>query len=139
MMSFPEASEDTPVEVRFDSANGEETWTRTFGDQSFSSRQFAGRGRSERLLCESFGPITFAMALVVEDMKLRLILRRWSVFGIPLPMWLCPRSEAYETNEDGRFNFHVEISHPLTGLIVRYEGWLAPERQVAEAAAVSAP
>jgi len=25
-----------------------------------------------------------------------------------------------------RFRFHVEISHPLTGLIVRYRGWLEP-------------
>ena len=41
-----------------------------------------------------------------------------------LPMWLCPRSDSYETAEDGRFHFHVEISHPLTGLIVRYRGWL---------------
>jgi len=28
--------------------------------------------------------------------------------------------------EDGRFNFHVEIDHPLTGMIVRYRGWLVP-------------
>ena len=32
-----------------------------------------------------------------------------------------------ESAEDGRFNFHVEISHPLTGLIVRYRGWLVPK------------
>ena len=101
-----------------------ETWTRTFGDQSFSSHQFAGRGRSEQLLCESFGPLTFAMALVPEGERLKLVLRRWSAFGIPLPMWLCPRSNSFETVEDGRFRFHVEISHPLLGLIVRYRGSL---------------
>jgi hypothetical protein len=31
-----------------------------------------------------------------------------------------------ETSEDGRFHFHVEISHPFTGLIVCYRGWLTP-------------
>jgi hypothetical protein len=41
-------------------------------------------------------------------------------------MWLCPRSTSYDTVEDGRFRFHVEISHPLTGMIVRYRGWLEP-------------
>jgi len=46
--------------------------------------------------------------------------------GIPLPMWLCPRSNTYETVEDGKFRFHVEIGHMLTGLIVRYRGWLVP-------------
>jgi hypothetical protein len=41
-------------------------------------------------------------------------------------MWLCPRSKAWEETEAGRFRFHVEIGHPLTGLILRYKGWLEP-------------
>jgi hypothetical protein len=64
------------------------------------------------------------MALKSEGSRLRLVLRRWSVLGIPLPMWLCPHSDSYEASDDGRFRFHVEISHPLMGLIVRYRGWL---------------
>ena len=69
------------------------------------------------------------MALVPEEGRLRLVLRRWSAFGVPLPTWLCPRSRAYETVADGRFRFHVEIDHPITGMIVRYRGWLdAPKR-----------
>ncbi len=69
----------------------------------------------------------FAMALVWQDEKLELVLRHWRFLGIALPMWICPRSNSYETVRDGRFNFHVEISHPLTGLIVRYQGWLEPK------------
>jgi Domain of unknown function (DUF4166)/Saccharopine dehydrogenase NADP binding domain len=124
LIGFPEAAEDTPVSVAFAVSGGEEIWTRTFGAKSFSSRQFAGRGRSEGLLCERFGPLAFAMALVSEKGRLSLVLRRWSAFGLPLPLWLAPRSNAYESAEDGRFHFHVEIGHPLTGLIVRYRGWL---------------
>ncbi|MER8953084.1 DUF4166 domain-containing protein [Mesorhizobium sp. M0833] len=126
MVGFPGASEDIPVHVRFDTEKDGETWTRTFGKHSFSSLQFAGRGRSQRLLCERFGPLTFAMALVAEDGRLALVLRRWSFFGLPLPMWLGPRSTSYETVEDGRFRFHVEISHPLAGMIACYRGWLEP-------------
>ena len=128
VIGFPRATADTPVSVQFNAVGEAETWTRTFGSESFSSRQFAGRGRSERLLCERFGPLTFAMALVPEEGRLRLVLRRWSAFGVPLPMWLCPRTDSYESAEDGRFGFHVEISHPLTGLIVRYRGWLVRTR-----------
>ena len=124
VIGFPKASADTPVSVRFEAANGVETWTRTFGAESFRSRQFAGSGRCAGLLCESFGSLTFAMALVLEDGRLSLILRRWSAFGIPMPMVLCPRSIAHETVAEGRFHFHVEIGHPLTGPIVRYRGWL---------------
>ena len=128
MAGFPPSAADVPVKVRFVADRQGETWIRTFAAHSFSSRQFAGRGRSERLLCERFGPLTFAMALVVDGSRLRLVLRRWSFLGLPLPMWLCPRSNAYETVEDGRFRFHVEISHPAAGLIVRYRGWLEPVR-----------
>jgi hypothetical protein len=126
---FPGATADTPVRVRFDVNDGEETWTRTFGDDSFSSRQYAGRGRWDKLICERFGPLVFAMALVREDARLRLVLRGWSVFGMRLPMWLCLRMKAFETVENGRFRFHVEVGHRLTGLIVRYRGWLEPVRR----------
>jgi hypothetical protein len=126
LVGFPPAGADIPVQVRFDAARNSETWTRTFGAHTFSSDQLAGRGRSQRLLCEGFGPLSFAMALVAEQGRLSLVLRRWSFLGLPLPMWLCPRSASYESVEDGRFRFHVEISHPLTGLIVRYRGWLEP-------------
>ncbi|MGD0864209.1 MAG: DUF4166 domain-containing protein, partial [Rhizomicrobium sp.] len=101
----------------------------SFGNDSFSSRQFAGHGRWDRLLCERFGPLVFAMALVRDGAKLALVLRGWSVFGVRLPMWLCLRMEAHETVEDGRFCFHVEIGHRLTGPIVGYRGWLVPIRQ----------
>jgi hypothetical protein len=129
IIGFPVASEDVPVQVGFEAAAGAEIWTRRFGKQGFSSRQFAGARRSQRLLCESFGPLTFAMALVVEGDRVLLVLRGWSIFGLPLPLWLAPRSKAWESSEEGRFHFHVEISHPLTGLIVKYQGWLEPTPQ----------
>jgi hypothetical protein len=66
------------------------------------------------------------MALVVENGRMRLIVRRWSLFGLPMPLWLAPRGDSYEYAEGGRFHFHVEIGHPLTGLIVGYRGWLTP-------------
>jgi hypothetical protein len=126
LVGFPPACADVPVQVRFHAGKDGETWTRTFGAHTFSSRQFVGKGRSQRLLCERFGPLTFAMALVAEQGRLSLVLRRWSFLGLKLPMWLCPRSASYESVEDCRFRFHVEISHRLTGLIVRYRGWLEP-------------
>src|SRR5262249_1044770 len=125
IIGLPQTTAGTPVRVRFDSSARQEIWTRFFGKESFSSCQYAGRGRSEGLLCERFGPLVFAMALVGEGARLSLVMRRWSAFGVPLPMWLCPRSHSYESVAGGRFRFHVEIGHPITGLIVRYRGWLA--------------
>ena len=61
------------------------------------------RGRSHGLLCEQFGPCRFGIALVVDGERLVLVPRRWSLFGIPLPLWLCPRTQAYESAEGSRF------------------------------------
>lgn len=125
---FPAASPELPITVRFSVRDGAETWARTFGTERFSSAQFAGQGRAANLLCERFGPFTFAMALVAESGRLSLVPRGWSALGVPLPRWLCPRADAHESVVDGVFRFHVEIAHPLMGLIVRYRGALsAPE------------
>jgi Domain of unknown function (DUF4166)/Saccharopine dehydrogenase NADP binding domain len=128
-IGFPDTGRDIPVTVAFRAdRGGAEYWKRTFADRSFASIQEAGRGRCERLVCERFGPFVCAMALVWEEdtKRLRLVLRRWSICGLPMPRALAPRSDAYESAEDGRFHFHVEIGHAVTGLIVRYRGWLLP-------------
>ena len=126
IVGFPPAGDDMAVEVAFRLQDGRELWQRNFAGQRFASTQEEGQGRSARLMCERFGAFSFAMALVVEGERMRLVMRRWSLLGLPLPLVLAPRIDAYEYAEDGRFRFHVEISHPLTGLIVRYRGWLVP-------------
>jgi len=126
IIGFPKAGKDVPVEVAFSARDGRETWTRTFAGRSFSSEQFEGRGRSAGLLCERFGPLTFGLAMTIEGDRLRLIVRRWSAFGVKLPFFLAPRGESYESVEAARFRFHVEIGFPWTGPIVRYRGWLVP-------------
>jgi hypothetical protein len=127
IVGLPPASDDVPVEVAFRLNDGRELWQRNFAGQRFESTQEEGKGRSARLLCERFGALSFVMALVVEGERMRLVMRRWSLFGLSLPLAIAPRIDAYEFAEAGRFHFHVEISHPLTGLIVRYRGWLVPQ------------
>jgi uncharacterized protein DUF4166/saccharopine dehydrogenase-like protein len=126
IVGFPPAGDDVPVEVAFRLQGGRELWQRNFAGRRFASTQEEGKGRNARLMCERFGALNFAMALVVEGERMRLVMRRWSLLGLRLPLALAPRIDAYEYVEDGRFRFHVEIGHPLTGLIVRYRGWLVP-------------
>lgn len=121
---FPPPGRDLPITVRFEAKDGRETWTRDFAGRKFSSVQYEGRGRGAGLVWERFGPIAFGIAMLVEDGRMRLDVRQWSLFGIPLPGFLRPRGNTFESAEDGRFHFHVEIGFPWTGLIVRYRGWL---------------
>jgi hypothetical protein len=126
LIGAPRAGTDVPVRVEFDLKDGAEVWRRRFGGRVFLSLQAEGRGRYQHLIEERFGPLTVGLAPVVDGERLRLVVRRWTLFGIGLPRFLMPRGEAFEAVEGGRFRFHVEIRSPLTGLIVRYRGWLEP-------------
>ncbi|MBX5172607.1 DUF4166 domain-containing protein [Rhizobium sp. NZLR1b] len=124
LIGFPPAGEDVPVTVRFVADGDKEIWTRDFGGKSFHSLQLEGKGRDRHLLTEVFGPFRVLVALVQEGNRLRLVVRGWRFFGVPLPLFLAPGGETYEEEREGRFHFHVEIGGRLTGLVVRYTGWL---------------
>ena len=124
-VGFPKAGADQEVSVTLTVTGDGELWVRRIVGHRFSSLQRPGTGRSDWLIRERFGPVCVHMALVVDGANLRYVLRRWTLFGIPLPLALGPQSIASESTEDGKFRFDVEIRHPLTGLIVRYRGLLS--------------
>jgi hypothetical protein len=128
LYGFPKAGADQHIEVTLKAEGDGERWIRVIGGRRFSSVQRPGRGSSEWLVSERFGPASVDLALVVDGANLRYIIRGWRLFGVPMPLWLGPRSSAVETVEQGRFRFDVELTHPLTGLIVRYCGVLSSPR-----------
>lgn len=139
LFRFPRASADVGVTVEFCRTQGRETWIRNFDGRRFRSVQYQGNGKYEGLLCERFGPFTFGLGTVVENGRLRLPVRRWSILGAQLPLWLAPQSNAYEFDDDGTFRFHVDISLPLIGLVVRYEGYFDEELPLARMGGESSP
>lgn len=126
LMAFPKAGRNVPVQVEFTASEAGEVWQRTFGGKTFSSSQRRGSGRWDGLLAERFGPMTFGLAVVVAGGCLQLVVRKWSMFGVPMPQFLAPGGHAREHAENERFNFDVEITLPLIGRIVRYRGYLEP-------------
>lgn len=123
LIGFPKAGWNVPVNVAFALKQSGELWRRTFAGRTFESFQWAG-AEGNTLLMERFGALTFGLALVFDGRRLNLLVRNWKLLGIPLPPALAPGGQTYEFVEHSRFHFHVEIRHPLTGLIVRYAGWL---------------
>jgi len=133
LIGLPPAADRVPVTVRFTERDGVERWTRTFGRSSFASTQEEGRGPFGRLVVERFGPVALGLALVAEEDRVRLHIRRVSVFGVPLPASLWPRLDTVESVDPvGRFRFDDRVTLPLAGLLVRYRGWLVPARQPVE-------
>ena len=110
------------LHVSFAENGGSERWTRDFSGRTFSSVLSERGGR----LTERFGLVRFAFDLPSGETGLRMIIRRWWLGPVPLPLFLAPRSEAREWEEGGRFHFDVPIALPLLGLLVHYQGWLEP-------------
>ena len=123
VMGFPAAG-SYPVHVDFAERGGRERWTRHFGPYRFSSEL---RAWSD-LAAERFGPLRFGFDLPSDSDGLRMELRRWSAFGVPLPLFLAPRIVAREWQEDESFRFDVAVAMPLVGEVVHYSGWLRPVR-----------
>jgi hypothetical protein len=123
---FPNAGADIPVSVQVDVTQQGEKWTRNFAGRKFISHLSRGVGRDDYLMLERFGPVTVALAMEVRDDRLYFIPRHWRIFGIPLPKFLLPAGDSFETQEKGRFHFDVKLALPIVGLIAAYRGWLAP-------------
>lgn len=128
---FPKTGRDVPVCVSVervlflqDEGGPTEVWMRNFSGQCFSSKL---EGQADGCLTERFGPFTFEIALTADDRGIAMPVRAWQFFGIALPKFLAPRSEASEfEDEEGRFRFDVKLSLPLIGAIAHYRGWLKP-------------
>ncbi len=124
LYSFPRSGEHMPVKVSFQRKDDGELWQRDFAGRRFSTIQSEGQGYTDKLLVESFGPVTFYMALVLKQGELHSVTRHWSIFGISLPLALSPDACVYEYADGDDFCFYVEVKHWLTGLLVKYEGRL---------------
>lgn len=123
---LPAAGRHVNVQVNIHPSHDKEVWTRTFNHRSFSTVVSAGDEPVKHLLHERFGPFTFGIELVWDGRQLNFVLRNWRFLGIRLPDALVPAGNTHETDIDGQFCFHIEITHAFTGLIVAYRGSLTP-------------
>ncbi len=119
IMRFPPAGEHA-VHVHFAEEAGIETWTRDFAGHCFASRM----SQSGQEVVEEFGPLRFHFALAEESGQLAMQIKRWSLWGLRLPIALAPRSPAREWERNGQFHFDVPVDLPFVGRIIRYRGWL---------------
>jgi hypothetical protein len=127
IVGFPKSGADLPISVKLSVEGSGERWTRTVANRTFSSTQALAKGRSEGLIRERFGPIAVDMALLVRGPSMTYVIRRWSLLGIPMPLWLGPKTSATESvDAEGRFRFDIKLWHPFIGSLVHYSGWLVP-------------
>lgn len=81
----------------------------------------------DKLLEERVGLLHFRFSLHVYDEALHWRVQRVRVLGVlPMPAAWFDGVRCREREHKGRYEFRVEASLPLIGLLVLYQGWLEP-------------
>ena len=121
---LPPAATDVPVCVEFVVDESGEHWNRQFGEVRMASRLWQRDGH----LFERLGALRFRFALEAVDGEILWRAERAWAFGIlPLPARWFAGVHCREREYEGRYEFLVDVSMPLLGRLIRYEGWLLPE------------
>ncbi|MGF9563693.1 SDR family oxidoreductase [Neorhizobium sp. JUb45] len=119
LVRFPPPGE-YDLHVSFEEEGGVERWTRDFGGHVFVSEL----SQSGRHLVERFGPMRFYFDLPSDASGLTMIMKKWTIFRVPMPLSLAPKSVAREWGEGEDFWFDVPVALPLIGDLVHYRGRL---------------
>jgi saccharopine dehydrogenase-like NADP-dependent oxidoreductase len=125
LFRLPRPGKNLPVRVEMRSeADGSETWTRIYPGVTMRSN-LRDPDPVTQEIDEVFGPVAVHLAWRITADGLALTTLHARLFGIPLPSFLTPRSNAREDiDANGTFRFDVPIALPLIGTIVHYRGWL---------------
>jgi Domain of unknown function (DUF4166)/Saccharopine dehydrogenase NADP binding domain len=125
LFRLPRTGRDLPLTVTFIARGGAEIWERSFAGRIM--RSHLSRGRIPGEISERFGPFAFTIRLRWDGTRLHYEMAGGRFLGIRLPRALLPRSDAYESVENGMFRFDVRLGLPLIGLLAHYRGWLKPD------------
>jgi uncharacterized protein YfaQ (DUF2300 family) len=132
MLRLPTAGCAIEVHLAVVATEAGEDWRRSFGEESFRTRQWlAPDGR----LAESFGPFVLLFHLTCVDAVLHYQLVGMRAFGLPIPRVLLPRVEADEqpsavdggvaAQDQAAVQVRVRAWFPRIGLLLRYSGCVA--------------
>lgn len=103
-------------------------WGRCFNNQEVVESLFIPQGNVEKgYWIEKTGPLEMKLTVDIHDEGWHWRCLKVNFYGIPLPLWLIPKTIAYKYIENDKYCFHVEFVLPFIGSLVSYEGLLAAE------------
>lgn len=118
---LPREADSQRIAVRIKPETSGEKWLRHFGSHRMASKQEL-RGR---VLRESFGPFSLVLDSYVQRGALHQMCSRCDLLGLPVPSLFSLKIKAHEWQDNGCFNFDVEIGL-VREMLIRYRGWLLP-------------
>ena len=100
-------------------------WDRQFDDTVDMKSTFKPIGTIEDgYWLEQTGPLAMMLTVDIKDQGWHWRCLRFKYLGLPLPVWLFPKSKAYKFIDNGGYRFYVGFEAPLVGLLLSYSGVL---------------
>lgn len=100
-------------------------WNRKFNSNAIVESLFVPYGNKENgYWLETTGPMKMKLTVDIINGGWFWRCLNVSLFGIPIPLFLIPNSQAYKLIEDGKYKFNVSFTYPFIGNLVSYKGIL---------------
>jgi len=122
LMKLPCAGEGVTVSLRVTVDADGERWVRHFDSQVLITRQWMER----ELLFEAAGPLQFGFRMSVDGERMLFTMEQCRLAGVRVPLVIAPRISAVVEGRESVWHACVEVSVPMLGMLVRYEGEMNP-------------
>jgi len=100
-------------------------WNRRFNDNDSVESLFVPFGNYKNgYWIETTGPVKMKLTVDIVNGGWFWRCLKVSLFGLPIPLFLIPKSQAYKIIENGKYVFNVSFTYPLLGSLVSYRGIL---------------
>ncbi len=124
-LGLPSPNSDNTIEVEIYSDHQGLHWNRRFNNEPLFASFFQPKGNYQNgYWVERTGPVELRLGVTIINSGWHWQHQGTSVFGIPLPRWIMPRTIAFKEFSEGTYKFSVEILFPAVGLLVSYQGRL---------------
>jgi hypothetical protein len=123
ILRLPEAGGAVPLRLRVTVEGERERWRRWFGDRCLESVQWEQDG----LLVEAAGLLRLGYRVTAEPGGMRFECRRLWLGALPLPARMAGRTRAVLTAGEQSWHVRVEVTAPLVGRLLTYEGEIISE------------
>jgi hypothetical protein len=103
-------------------------WSRRFNEGTLVESVFKPVGNIQQgYWVEITGPLTMKLTVDIINGGWYWRCLKINFLGLPIPLWLTPKANAYKMIENGQYRFYVEFSLPVIGSLVCYQGLLYSE------------
>lgn len=120
LMRLPPVSKACPFSFVLRADSLSETWSRLFPSQPMESTVAADHA----FLTEQIGVLKLWYKIECRPQALTMYLRRVTIFGWSLPLYLMPKVHAIEHGTGERLHFSVAVHWPGNRRIISYIGYL---------------